>query len=502
LHIQALILTRDEAHQLHDCIASLNGCVDAVTVCDTGSRDGTVERAAALGAECLTVPWEESFAAARNAALSRLRADWVLVLDADERFETSHRTRLRARLHQASPAETALPLEIRTYTRDLEALGYVGTAPADIASLGLHGHVSELQPRLLRPQRGLRYEGRSGESLQPATATTPGATAVAIVHHRRELEAEARRAERVTLRVVLSLRQFLDTGAAADAGLLGALLCEHGLWRAGLAYLRTAERAAPANATVHLRTGVAQWRLGLEEGAVRSLRQAWEAESGQPVIAAELARALLRREPTPALAEAGELLEMALEQAPELDLAVQQIALWHRRRREFDEARAYLYTLLDRHPEHAPALRELGVVALLQDRLGEAEHCLRRACQLRPEDAEAWNNLGCLLERRGLWSEARQAFARAARQHPGQASVLRNLCLAHAACGEHEALCRSTAALLAASTDTEETLRSLRERLLEAGWVEALQELESWAVAARWLSEPARIVAADPISPA
>ena len=489
MRIQALILARDEAHNLDACIGSLRGVADAVLVCDTGSRDDTLGRARTLGAECLSIAWRDSFAAARNAALAAARADWVLVLDADERLASACRTRLRAALHQASPAATALALEVRTYTHDLESLGLRSVFPAVEDVPVTPGFVTELQPRLLRPRRGLQYTGRACERLTGPGALVHAGRPVAVVHHVRELGDATRRDHRERLRLRLVLREFLDTGGAPDAARLGMLLCRARRWRAGLSYLRAAERGDGADATLHLQAGVAQLHLGLIEGAIQSLHCAYRAQPGHPEVGAQLARALLCSEGTTALAQAGALLMAALEQDPELDVAVHQTAVWHRRRQEYDEARAYLHTLLDRHPGHASALRELGVVALLQGRLGEAEHSLRRACRARPEDAEAWNNLGCVLERRGLWQEARIAFLQATRFAPWQARLQRNLCLAHAACGDAPALRASTAALLSCSVDGEETLRTLRERLLEAGWIEPLHELEQWALQSGWLTE-------------
>jgi len=177
-----------------------------------------------------------------------------------------------------------------------------------------------------------------------------------------------------------------------------------------------------------------------------------------------------------------------------MDLALQQQALWHRRRGELDEAQACLEALLDRNPVHAPALRELGAVALLQGRVPEAERLLRHTCRLRPADAESWNNLGCAQERRGRWQEARQAFLRAAELAPGDSRVLGNLSLAHAACDDLESLCASVESMLVCAKAPGEALRTVRERCLEAGWLPALQRLETWAVARGWLAEERCIV--------
>jgi tetratricopeptide (TPR) repeat protein len=81
----ACLIVRNEAENLPDCLASLQGC-DAVVVVDTGSSDDTVTVASRWGAQVHEIAWPGDFAAARNTALGFLSTDWVLVIDADERL--------------------------------------------------------------------------------------------------------------------------------------------------------------------------------------------------------------------------------------------------------------------------------------------------------------------------------------------------------------------------------------------------------------------------------
>lgn len=81
--LAAVILTRNEAAHIADCIASLHWC-DRVVLSDSYSDDGTVEMALAAGAEVMQRPFD-NFAAQRNAALQAVEAEWILFVDADER---------------------------------------------------------------------------------------------------------------------------------------------------------------------------------------------------------------------------------------------------------------------------------------------------------------------------------------------------------------------------------------------------------------------------------
>jgi Tfp pilus assembly protein PilF len=88
LTLALAMITRDAEADLPACLASVAGLVDDIVIADTGSRDGTRACARRLGARVLEIPWEDDFARARNLGLAEVTADWVLVLDADERLET------------------------------------------------------------------------------------------------------------------------------------------------------------------------------------------------------------------------------------------------------------------------------------------------------------------------------------------------------------------------------------------------------------------------------
>lgn len=82
--ISVLILTRDEAQTLPDCLASVAWSND-VHVLDSLSTDGTQQIAKDAGAR-VTERAFDGYATQRNAGLAlSFRHEWVLILDADER---------------------------------------------------------------------------------------------------------------------------------------------------------------------------------------------------------------------------------------------------------------------------------------------------------------------------------------------------------------------------------------------------------------------------------
>ena len=83
--ISVLVVARDEAHNLADCLAAARWADERVVVVDSSSRDGTVEIARRL-ADVVAVRVFDDFASQRNAALALSSGDWVLSVDADERI--------------------------------------------------------------------------------------------------------------------------------------------------------------------------------------------------------------------------------------------------------------------------------------------------------------------------------------------------------------------------------------------------------------------------------
>lgn len=94
--ISLCLIVKDEEAVLARCLASARDLIDEVVVADTGSTDGTVAIAEAMGARVVHVPWTHDFAAARNAAQACCTGDWILVLDADDVLTAGSHAAIRA----------------------------------------------------------------------------------------------------------------------------------------------------------------------------------------------------------------------------------------------------------------------------------------------------------------------------------------------------------------------------------------------------------------------
>jgi glycosyltransferase involved in cell wall biosynthesis len=81
--LSAIVITKNEAGNIADCLDSLGFCDERIVV-DCGSDDRTVEIARARGAHVTSREWS-GFGSQKNFALSLASGDWVLSIDADER---------------------------------------------------------------------------------------------------------------------------------------------------------------------------------------------------------------------------------------------------------------------------------------------------------------------------------------------------------------------------------------------------------------------------------
>lgn len=102
-----VIITKNAAGQLADCIRSVPGAAEVVVV-DSGSDDGTPEIAASLGARVLHQDWL-GYGPQKRFATLQASHDWVLSLDADERLTPELHENILRVLATPQAAAYALP---------------------------------------------------------------------------------------------------------------------------------------------------------------------------------------------------------------------------------------------------------------------------------------------------------------------------------------------------------------------------------------------------------
>jgi glycosyltransferase involved in cell wall biosynthesis len=105
LRLSAIIITRNEARNIAECLASVAFCDERIVV-DCGSDDDTVAVAEKAGARVVHHPFK-GFGEQKNFALSLAAGTWVLSLDADERVGPALAMEIKAALAQPDTAMDA-----------------------------------------------------------------------------------------------------------------------------------------------------------------------------------------------------------------------------------------------------------------------------------------------------------------------------------------------------------------------------------------------------------
>ncbi len=160
------MMAQDAAHLLPIALApDLLAIIDDLVVLDGGSRDSTPDVARSLGARVVHAPFPaDGFGAQQTRAAHASRADWVLILDADEvatsLLISAIPDLIRTRRH------TGWWLPRRWVVRSDDGLGWLDAPP----------HWPDLQPRLARRVDGVRYVGEIHQTL---ASSSPGSWGIA-----------------------------------------------------------------------------------------------------------------------------------------------------------------------------------------------------------------------------------------------------------------------------------------------------------------------------------
>ena len=204
------MIVKNEAQTLGHCLQSVSGLVSQIVVADTGSTDNSAYIAHQFGATVISIPWENHFARARNAALALMQTDWVLVLDADEELDQEARKQIPNLL--ASSAGGYL-VPIRNYIPTTTGRGWDRVAMPNqnshIRAQHAPAYFVHENCRLFRRDPDVYFVGRVHELVETRIHALGRrlSTAKFCIHHFGQLvEEEARRTKAAAYRELLRMK--------------------------------------------------------------------------------------------------------------------------------------------------------------------------------------------------------------------------------------------------------------------------------------------------------
>lgn len=148
MKISAVYIAKNEAKNIARSLESIKDVADELILVDTGSTDETVEIFKAYGGQVFFRQWDDDFSAPRNLALSKATGDWIILLDADERFSDETKDNIRPVLESLPLESNGLLVRMINYDKD------TGEALDEFYQL-----------RIARNVKGLNYKGRIHEML-------------------------------------------------------------------------------------------------------------------------------------------------------------------------------------------------------------------------------------------------------------------------------------------------------------------------------------------------
>jgi len=405
------MIVRDEAGQIGECLRTARGLVDEAIVVDTGSTDGTVALAREQGAKVVTFPWADDFAAARNRSLTEATGDWILVLDADERFFPRHFEALRRLM--AKPGAEAIQIFVRSYTDDSTLMNWQPVDPTQVESKGFCGYCDSPQVRLFRRRADVGFEGIVHETVAPSFELNgvPIYRADVLLHHYKGSRPVRQREARNRLILDLSRRRTELEPRDREVWRQRALCAlEVGERDEAVNSLERAMELAPDRRDLCLQLGMVLTLNGQAEPASRLYRQALDRFPDEPELVQALGDALLA---AGQIADARETFARSLELDPYLYRALLGLGSIAIQEGRVEVAADYLGRAKSIHPGLDIPYVNLGLLYLRMGRLNDALGELRRAFGIHPKRWQTLAGIGAILFETRRYEESRDWYLKA-----------------------------------------------------------------------------------------
>lgn len=142
--ISASLMVKNESKYIRLCLESIKDFVDEIVIVDTGSTDNTKEICKQYTDKIYDYQWNDSFADARNFALSKCTGDWIFRIDGDE--------------------EAPVDLKVNAYNAMINGEADAFLVPIKNFQPNGEAHLSTTL-RVFRNNKDLKYDGRVHEEI-------------------------------------------------------------------------------------------------------------------------------------------------------------------------------------------------------------------------------------------------------------------------------------------------------------------------------------------------
>jgi len=305
------MIVKNEEQNIRRALESIKPVVDEMIVVDTGSTDRTKKIAEEMGAKVYDFAWTDSFADARNFAISKATSDWILILDADEVISPLDHEELRKMIRRDSvethgdsietkttetPGDSKVSTSLnqspsvsdfkiaylfttRNYVKPTNVAGWVsndGKYPAEEAGTGwFRGEKVRLFPN----DKSIRFENPVHERIEPSLEKTGISIKQSIIpiHHYGMLDEEKIRAKNEYY-YELGKKRLAEKGRQDFRAIYDLAVQASGIGRfnEALEYFQQAIALNPGFAKVHESLGNACYNLRQYDQALASYTKALE----------------------------------------------------------------------------------------------------------------------------------------------------------------------------------------------------------------------------------
>ena len=361
ISVSLCMIAKDEAHCIADCINSVKSIISEIVLVDTGSTDDTVRIATELGARVFHLPWEDDFAKARNYSLRFATGDWILVLDADEKFSPRDLESVNSLLADRGVCWEFLQ---RHYSEDIRISDYQPCKGEDPEmEQSYPGYFESGLVRLFPNHLGIEYRGRIHElaehSIYEKKQLKIRRSKVRI-HHYGHTKAAKDLKKKGKLYTPLGEKKIQDR--PADWKGFFELGVEHNnngqLQASELALIRSLQ-LNPLYLDTWVNLGYVQCELKKYEESIATLRRALEINPSCEEAMLNMGVVYLR---AGGVKEAEELFRQAIRIKPDYVNAMNNLATTLFRQNRVSEAVLFLKRILDLVPNHPDTIEKLNVL--------------------------------------------------------------------------------------------------------------------------------------------